>query len=217
MPSVAGTFSLPLFCLSGIHVQILTVLTPSFSFHLVVWRHLAPGIIAPGAESVGQAQIVTGFAPAFTLEGLFGQADEEALNGPQAEDDGMQDGDEGEDGMQVEDGGFHPDEDEMDADDSAPISPSNPRKRRHSPTPSVAAGSRGSGASVPEGERAPKRMRKMNSAMAARPVGGMVGGSRKKEREGRKKARKDARRVGRAEEVGGGGMEVDVAETFMTS
>lgn len=49
----------------------------------------------------------------------------------------------------------------------------------------------------------------------------MVGGSRKKEREGKKKARKEARRVGRAAEGPGGeamgGMEVDVAETFMAA
>lgn len=189
-------------------------------------HYTAPGIIAPGAESVGQAQILTGFAPAFTLEGLFGQADEEALNGPQ---------DEGDDGMQVEGegdaGGFLPDEDEMDADDGLPISPSsNPRKRRHSPTPSIVPNDSTSNTNtntgrgvvgVPEGERAPKRMRKMNSGFAARPVGGMVGGSRKKEREGKKKARKEARRVGRAAEGPGGeamgGMEVDVAETFMAA
>ena len=31
--------------------------------------------VAPGAEAVGQAQIVESFAPAFTLDGLFGAAD----------------------------------------------------------------------------------------------------------------------------------------------
>jgi nuclear GTP-binding protein len=32
-------------------------------------------IVAPGAENVGQAQIVSQFSQPFTLEGLFGAAD----------------------------------------------------------------------------------------------------------------------------------------------
>ena len=35
--------------------------------------------VAPGAENVGQAQIVSEFAPTFTLAGLFGAADEGAF------------------------------------------------------------------------------------------------------------------------------------------
>ena len=38
-----------------------------------------PGQIAPGAETVGQAQILTALGQAFTLEGLFGEADQQAL------------------------------------------------------------------------------------------------------------------------------------------
>lgn len=37
-------------------------------------------IIAPGAESVGQAQIVTGFSKPFALDGLFGDADHSAFD-----------------------------------------------------------------------------------------------------------------------------------------
>ena len=36
-------------------------------------------IIAPGAENVGETQIVTSFAPAFDLGGLFNQADKGAF------------------------------------------------------------------------------------------------------------------------------------------
>jgi nuclear GTP-binding protein len=55
-------------------------------------------IIAPGAENVGQAQILTELAKPFTLEGLFGAADAGAFGGLPSdgqdaimhEDDGMQ-------------------------------------------------------------------------------------------------------------------------------
>lgn len=54
------------------------------------------------------------------------------------------------------------------------------------------------------------------SAVAGRPVEGLVARRRKAEREGKKKARKEARRVGRAQGgEGEGGMEVDAGEVFM--
>ena len=37
-------------------------------------------IIAPGAESVGQAQIVSELSKPFTLDGLFGDADHNAFD-----------------------------------------------------------------------------------------------------------------------------------------
>lgn len=37
--------------------------------------------VAPGAETVGQAQIVSEFSTAFTLDGLFGAADAGAFGG----------------------------------------------------------------------------------------------------------------------------------------
>jgi len=48
-------------------------------------------IIAPGAENVGQAQIVTELSKPFTLDGLFGVADHNAFDGEMEdiEDSGM--------------------------------------------------------------------------------------------------------------------------------
>jgi nuclear GTP-binding protein len=43
-------------------------------------------IIAPGAETVGQAQILTEMAKPFALEGLFGAADAGAFGGSGSED-----------------------------------------------------------------------------------------------------------------------------------
>ena len=43
-------------------------------------------MIAPGAENVGQAQILTEFSQPFTLDGLFGAADAGAF-GERANDD----------------------------------------------------------------------------------------------------------------------------------
>jgi nuclear GTP-binding protein len=55
-----------------------------------------PGVtIAPGAEQVGQAQILSAFSEAFSLPGLFGDADAGAF-GPGAGDvamDADEDGD----------------------------------------------------------------------------------------------------------------------------
>lgn len=56
---------------------------PYFSIPPTVHPSLVPSTvveggertIAPGAENVGQAQIVTEFSKAFTLDGLFGAAD----------------------------------------------------------------------------------------------------------------------------------------------
>jgi len=48
-------------------------------------------IIAPGAENVGQAQIVTELSKPFTLDGLFGDADHNAFDAEMGdtEDQGM--------------------------------------------------------------------------------------------------------------------------------
>ena len=45
-------------------------------------------VIAPGAEAVGQAQIVSVFSKPFELEGLFTAADAGAFGGPSAGTDG---------------------------------------------------------------------------------------------------------------------------------
>ena len=56
-------------------------------------------VIAPGAENVGHAQILTEFSKPFELEGLFGTADQKAFGGDAATDIDMdgaadEDGDE---------------------------------------------------------------------------------------------------------------------------
>ena len=48
-------------------------------------------VIAPGAESIGKAQIVTELSKPFTLDGLFGDADHDVFDAEMAdvEDSGM--------------------------------------------------------------------------------------------------------------------------------
>ena len=45
-------------------------------------------IVAPGAEDVGQAQIVTEFSKPFTLDGLFGDADHKAFDAEMGDTEG---------------------------------------------------------------------------------------------------------------------------------
>ena len=47
----------------------------------------ATPIIAPGAESVGQAQILSEYSKPFHLEGLFGDADAGAFGGRKDDED----------------------------------------------------------------------------------------------------------------------------------
>ncbi|KXN82995.1 hypothetical protein AN958_01930 [Leucoagaricus sp. SymC.cos] len=85
-------------------------------------------ITAPGAENVGQVQIVSQFSKPFQLEGLFGAADAGAF-GREAPMDADDDGDvffDAEEGPMEDETPT----DKMDCDGS---SPRNPRKRAHSP------------------------------------------------------------------------------------
>ncbi|KAI5123026.1 hypothetical protein M0805_007647 [Coniferiporia weirii] len=77
--------------------------------------------IAPGAEDVGSAQIVTEMAPAFDLGGLFSQADAGAF------DYEMQDSEQAAAAAAADDGVVN-----MESDD---LTPSVPRKRSRSPSP----------------------------------------------------------------------------------
>ena len=61
--------------------------------------------VAPGAETVGQAQIVTEFAPAFTLDGLFGAADAGAFGSADSEM-GMEIADTPEGGESMDEDGY---------------------------------------------------------------------------------------------------------------
>jgi len=59
--------------------------------------------IAPGAEMTGNAQIVGALGAPFVLEGLFGEADAEAMDAEDATYSGMDVEDEARGGMQIDD------------------------------------------------------------------------------------------------------------------
>ncbi|RPD68714.1 P-loop containing nucleoside triphosphate hydrolase protein [Lentinus tigrinus ALCF2SS1-7] len=82
--------------------------------------------VAPGAETVGQAQIVTEFAKPFTLDGLFGAADAGAFA-----DAEMADAEDTEAAESMDEDGK-----QMESDD---LAPRIPRKRSRSPSESVAS------------------------------------------------------------------------------
>ncbi|KAH9840568.1 P-loop containing nucleoside triphosphate hydrolase protein [Rhodofomes roseus] len=174
--------------------------------------------VAPGAESVGQAQIVTEFAKPFTLDGLFGAADAGAFGGVP-----------GPDAMELE-----PEEvvDVMDEDgkqmDEDDLAPAIPRKRSRSPSPAstVASGVRD------PGERQPKRLRKSHDVPtydapveehARRSMASANPLSRRVLKREAKKVRRAATKAMVAEKMIGiaGAMEVDeesnISTTFMAS
>ena len=70
----------------------------------------APQLIAPGAETTGNAQFVSALGVPFVLDGLFGEADAQ-MDAPKEEEDGMMDVEEEDDGRL-----------------------NSPRKRAHSPS-----------------------------------------------------------------------------------
>ncbi|KAH9062562.1 P-loop containing nucleoside triphosphate hydrolase protein [Lactarius deliciosus] len=152
--------------------------------------------IAPGAEMTGSAQIVDALGAPFVLEGLFGEADAEAMMDaePLAADDaaysGMDVEDEARGGMQID-------------DDNAP--PRNSRKRAHSPAPSSNAGFSGDYSDL--AFRAPKRLRRLAVRSASIPTAGIAVRSRRAERQARRK-RERAAALHKA--AVGAGMEVDV-------
>lgn len=118
--------------------------------------------VAPGAEMTGNAQIVGALGAPFVLEGLFGEADAEAMD---VEDGG---------GMQIDDD-----------DDAAPLNTRSSRKRAHSPAPSsTAAGD--------PAFRAPKRLRRLAVRSASLPTAAMAVRSRRAERLVRRKRERAA-------------------------
>ncbi|KAF8264403.1 P-loop containing nucleoside triphosphate hydrolase protein [Lactarius quietus] len=138
--------------------------------------------IAPGAEETGNAQIVNALGKPFVLEGLFGEADAEAMMDDDAEppDDATMDiEDEERGGMQIDD-----------VDD---VPKNNPRKRAHSPPGPHDDGDGGEDASF---RRAPKRLRRL--AMRTIAIR-----SRRAERLAKRK---------RERGTAGAGMEVDGAQ-----
>ncbi|KAJ7096388.1 P-loop containing nucleoside triphosphate hydrolase protein [Mycena epipterygia] len=171
----------------------------------------AGAIIAPGAEQVGQAQILSAFSQPFSLPGLFGDADAGAF-GPGAGDvamDADEDGDVFIDAM---------DEDEfaMQADD-VPPAPQNPRKRARSPSPSPfpfqSEELPAQQVNEKYAHRQPKRMRKAHATQAEErernPLGRAV---LKKEAKRARKAARSAARVTAGMEVD---EDVELGATFM--
>jgi len=156
--------------------------------------------VRPGAENVGQAQILEGLGKPFELEGLFGAADAGAFGDARMEEEPG----EGEELME-EDGN------EMESDDLTPAIPRK-RSRSASPTPSLAPSIAGGRERT---RPTPKRIKKdipsydapMEEHVRARTAGGNPL-SRKVLKQEAKRARKDARRAAKA---AGGGMEVDDA------
>ena len=156
-------------------------------------------IVAPGAETVGQAQILTEFSKPFELAGLFGAADAGAFA---AEEVTMDD-----------DTATH--EAEMVADDM-PLR--IPLKRSHSPGPGPVSG-RDTAQRPTSDVRTPKRFRRAKdlsryevTAAESHPL------HRKTLKQDAKRARRAATRLQRR---AGQGMEVEVevdglGDTFMT-
>ncbi|KAH9033771.1 P-loop containing nucleoside triphosphate hydrolase protein [Lactarius pseudohatsudake] len=140
--------------------------------------------------------IVGALGAPFVLEGLFGEADAEAMMDaePAADDaaySGMDVEDEARGGMQIDDD-----------DDNAP--PRNSRKRAHSPAPSSNAGFLGD---YPDPAfRAPKRLRRLAVRSASIPTAAIAVRSRRAERQARQKRERAAALHNAA---AGAGMEVD--------
>lgn len=176
----------------------------------------AGAVIAPGAETVGQAQILTEFSKPFELAGLFGVADAGAF-GSESEDTRAQE-------VIMDDNSVDPARLEavMEADDSAVRLPV---KRSHSPGPEFEpeCQSQAGVAQRPTSDgslaRTPKRLRKAKdlsayeeAAAKSHPL------SRKTLKRDAKRARRAAARLQRRDGEGAN-MEVEVDElqnTFMT-
>ncbi|KAK7687184.1 hypothetical protein QCA50_009688 [Cerrena zonata] len=172
-------------------------------------------VVAPGAENVGQARIVTEYSQAFSVEGLFGMADQGAFGGgsvPDEEDMAI------EDEVQAMDMPMDEDANKMVED-----SPNKSLKRGRSPSPTPEPHTRGvqiQRVGSPSAIRQPKRMRKSH---ASDPIAASTFASMEHANPlNRRALKKDRKRTRRAErtrvgggigEAGlggnGGGMEVD--------
>ncbi|KAF9650422.1 P-loop containing nucleoside triphosphate hydrolase protein [Thelephora ganbajun] len=86
-------------------------------------------IVAPGAENIGQAQILTGLSKPFTLDGLFGDADHNAFDAEMGDTEDSSMGVEQEEPM----GDGVPDQDVIPMDDEESGMLTGSRKRAHSP------------------------------------------------------------------------------------
>lgn len=164
-------------------------------------------VIAPGAETVGQAQIITEFSKPFELAGLFGAADAGAFASEDARADEV---------MMEDDTAEH--EAGMVADDT-PLH--IPLKRSHSPgpgpDPEPGVGAARRGTSDASYARTPKRFRRAKDLSAYEAAAAESHPLRRKAlKKDAKRARRAATRLERRSGQGGVGMEVDeLQNTFM--
>ncbi|KAF9484542.1 hypothetical protein BDN70DRAFT_903568 [Pholiota conissans] len=181
-------------------------------------------MIAPGAENVGQAQILSQFSQPFTLDGLFGAADAGAFDGRQDDDAVMAADEDGDVFWDAVEGPDEMDEDgiPMESDDLKHVVPRK-RSRTPSPTPNELANSnemQGTPGTVTPSwqSRQPKRQRKNRDIPSydAPPDSNVLSQMGKSNPLSRKALKKDAKRARKAHRMhdhahtsGGGGMEVD--------
>ncbi|KAF9005046.1 P-loop containing nucleoside triphosphate hydrolase protein [Cyathus striatus] len=183
----------------------------------VVATGVGAPVIAPGAENVGQAQIITEFSKPFKLEGLFGAADAGAF-GAKTNTDVPMGADEDEDVFYdaVEGEAMDEDGNQMESDD---LTPTIPRKRSRSPSVSVAP-------TIDNTQfvRQPKRQRKSKDIPEydAPPDAHVLSRMDRSNPLSRRSLKKDAKRARKAHRVqmqsAPAGMEVDADElqfTFM--
>ncbi|KAI0344187.1 P-loop containing nucleoside triphosphate hydrolase protein [Trametopsis cervina] len=202
---------------------------PYFSVPPVIHPSLVPamtstGEIAPGAEDVGQARILTTLGKAFELGDLFHGADEGAF-GEHPDTEMALDENEGEEPEEVE---METDDaaNLMEADDPDTSRISHKRIRSASPTPSIATGTAPSQRyAAPDHDymqRAPKRLRRSHDIPDYNaPVNAhRIASSNPMNRRLLKKEAKKARRAGRPQGIQAGTMEVDdigLAGTFFAA
>lgn len=168
-------------------------------------------VIAPGAETVGQAQILTQLSKPFELAGLFGAADAGAFAMEDAQVDEV---------MMGDDTAEPEHEAAMMADDT-PLR--IPLKRSHSPGPDSESGANATQRPMSDASyvRTPKRFRRAKdlssyeeAAAESHPL------HRRALKTDAKRARRAAKRLERRSGQGGVGMEMEVADlqnTFMTA
>ncbi|KAM6499506.1 P-loop containing nucleoside triphosphate hydrolase protein [Amanita muscaria] len=163
-------------------------------------------IVAPGAENVGQAQIVSQFSQPFTLEGLFGAADAGAFGRTPA--DVQMEADEDKDPFYTTQEAMQEDGKEMISDD---LAPHIPRKRSRSPATDVQSNQTMDYGYV----RQPKRQRKSKDVPSyeAPPDEHVLKQMAKSNPLNRRALKKEAKRLRKAHRTktsgGGGGMDVD--------
>jgi nuclear GTP-binding protein len=167
----------------------------------------------PGAEAVGQAQIVTEMSKPFELDGLFSAADSGAFAPKSAQHQG--------DGMQMDQDGEEVLHDTMDETFEEAETSVHSLKRPRSPTPEAQSSmdDEEMQASLQQHQRMPKRLRKNRDIdpLDVQTVQHMSKNNPLNRRALKKERKKERKRMRASGE--GGGMDVDAGEdlqfTFM--